>query len=329
MCIASHCAIARVTLFQCSGLAHTGTFWRYNQSMVDIFNYSNYREYLCATYESEKKNKDFWSYRYISQKVGINQGYVLKVFQGKTHLGVKNIGAFADFLGLEGRQRQYWEELVHYGRAEEESEVFLRFKRLQEIKGIHLQTLKQSQMDFFKHVRHIAVRSLLGITKVFDDYRALAEMLHPQATVQDVEESIALLNRLGFILRGEDGSWQVVDLFVSTGEGWKSDAIRGFQEETMHMALQSFLKDPLELRDISSATITLASTSLQMVRDRIKDFRKDIFRLSQEGDNDNMVFQLNVQLFPLGIDGENPGQKVAGGPGVETTNGFDATHRLE
>lgn len=96
-----------------------------------------------------------------------------------------------------------------------------------------------------------------------------------------------------------DGFWKVNDTFVSTGGNWRSAAVRQFQKDTIALAGESLERHAPHLRDISTVTMTFNMDDIQLIREKINEFRTDLLRLSQEGEGDNTVFQLNIQLFPL------------------------------
>ena len=98
-----------------------------------------------------------------------------------------------------------------------------------------------------------------------------------------------------------DGFWKVNDTFVSTGGNWRSEAVRAFQKETIRLAGESLERHAPPVRDISTVTMTFNMDDIALIREKIKEFRSELLRLSQEGTGDNTVFQLNVQLFPLGF----------------------------
>ena len=101
------------------------------------------------------------------------------------------------------------------------------------------------------------------------------------------------------ISEGKDGFWKVNDTFVSTGGNWRSEAVRAFQKETIRLAGESLERHAPPLRDISTVTMTFNMNDIQLLREKVKEFRADLLRLSQDGTGDDTVFQLNVQLFPL------------------------------
>ena len=270
--------------------------------MLNIFDYLDYRQYLRDFYENEKKTKPWFSYRYLSSKVRLNPGYIVKVFQGKIHLGEKNIDSFADLMRLSGKEREYFTELLHFGRAKHENEIEQRFERLQSIKGLQFRTIADSKSDFFAQWYHMAVRSLLSIFP-FDgkDYRKLASMLSPRITAPQARESIRLLEELKMVVRDEDGMYRVTEQFISTGDKWTSAAIRNYQKKNIELSLSAIETYNKELRDISSVTMTVGLKNMAVIREKVRQFRQELLFMSQEGQDDDAVVQLNIQVFPVAL----------------------------
>lgn len=270
--------------------------------MINIFEYLDYCQYLKDFYENEKKTRSWFSYRYISYKVKLDPGYIVKVYQGKVHLGIKNIAAFADLMMLTGKEREYFAELVLFGRAKNQNEIEQRFERLQSIKGVKFRTVGDSKSEFFRQWYHMAVRSLISIFP-FDgkDYRKLASMLTPKITAQQARESIQLLERLNMIIKGKDGLYRVTEQFISTGEKWTSAVIRNYQKKNVELSLSAIDTHNKELRDISSVTMTINMENIDILRERIRQFRQELLLISQNEHNDDAVVQLNIQLFPVAV----------------------------
>ncbi|MBN1603735.1 MAG: TIGR02147 family protein [Chitinispirillaceae bacterium] len=268
--------------------------------MLNIYEYLDYRQYLKDFYDNERKNKPWFSYRYISSKVKLNPGYIVKVFQGKVHLGIKNIGSFADLMMLSEKEREYFGELLHFGRAKNEDEIEQRFERLQSIKGVTFRTVADNKSEFFTQWYHMAIRSLISIYP-FDgkDYRKLASMLSPKITAQEARESIELLEQLNMIKKNEDGLYRVTEQFISTGEKWAAAVIRNYQKKNVELSLSAIDMYNKELRDISSVTMTMRMENIDVLRKKIQQFRQELLLISQNEENDDAVVQLNIQLFPV------------------------------
>jgi uncharacterized protein (TIGR02147 family) len=268
--------------------------------MNALFEYLDYRQLLKDFYEEQKKTKPFFSYRFISGRVKLNPGYLVKLFQGKIQLGRKNIPAFADLMNLQGKERDYFTELVHFGRAKHQDEIERRFERLQSIKGIRFRTVADNTVEFYQQWYHMAIRSLISIHP-FDgkNFKKLSSMLTPPITAKQARESIRLLEKLKLIARREDGIYMVTDQFISTGEKWTSAAIQNYQKKNMELGIASLENHDKKLRDISTVTMPLSLRDMDALRERIRLFRQELLLISKEGTAEDSVFQLNVQLFPV------------------------------
>lgn len=270
--------------------------------MKEIFEYTDYRLYLRDFYEYTKERKPYFSFRFISSRLGINPGFIFRLMSGKTHIGPQKIEAIADLLDLQGRQREYFIELVRLGKAKRDDEIQDSFKKLQSIRGLHFTTIVDDQMEFFSKWHHMAMRSLLSIYP-FDgkNYRRLGAMLVPPISTDEARESVNLLSKLGLIFLDENGIYKVMDTFVSTKEKWSSVIIHQYQKTSIDLSIKALDNLPKSIRDISTVTFTCSQELLETLRDRLQEIRQEILTLSKDCTSEDCVMQLNLQLFPAAI----------------------------
>lgn len=269
--------------------------------MEPIFEYTDYREWLRDAFDDFKKRKSVISWRYMAMKLGADPGNLLRVSQGKIHLTLSLVKPMAEFFELSEKEAAYWTELVYFGRAKTDAEALNHYEKMQMLKGIPLKRLAKKELEFYRHWYCNAIRSIIGICKFKDDFEGLAESCTPAISVDEAKSAVKLLYDLNMISRDRDGFWKVNDTFVSTGGNWRSEAVRAFQNETIRLAGESLERHAPPLRDISTVTMTFKMDDIALIREKIKEFRSELLRMSQEGDGDDTVFQLNVQLFPLGF----------------------------
>lgn len=267
--------------------------------MKQIFEYTDYREWLRDAFDDFKQRKTVISWRYMAMKMGADPGNLLRVSQGKIHLSTALIEPAAQFFELDEKETAYWTEMVFFGRAKTDNEALQHYERMQALKGVSLKLLAKKELEFYRHWYYNAIRSIIGICRFKDDYQGLAECCTPQITEEEARSAVELLHDLNMISTDRDGFWKVNDMFVSTGGNWRSAAVRQFQKDTIALAGESLGRHAPHLRDISTVTMTFDMDDIQLIREKINEFRTDLLRLSQEGDGDNTVFQLNIQLFPL------------------------------
>ena len=269
--------------------------------MEPIFEYTDYREWLRDAFDDFKKRKSVISWRYMAMKLGADPGNLLRVSQSKIHLTLSLVKPMAEFFELNEKETAYWVELVYFGRAKTDAEALNHYEKMQMLKGIPLKRLAKKELEFYRHWYCNAIRSIIGICKFKDDYEGLAESCTPPISVEEAKSAVKLLYDLNMISKDRDGFWKVNDTFVSTGGNWRSEAVRAFQKETIRLAGESLERHAPPLRDISTVTMTFNMNDIALIREKIKEFRSELLRMSQEGSGDDTVFQLNVQLFPIGF----------------------------
>jgi uncharacterized protein (TIGR02147 family) len=269
------------------------------REMKEIFEYTDYRLFLRDFYEHSKQKKPYYSFRFIASRVGINPGFIFRLMSGKTHLGLKKIETFADLLELNGKEREYFIELVRLGRAKGEEDILESLKRLKSIRGVQFTTIADDQMEFFGKWHHMAMRSLLSIYP-FDgkNYRRLGAMMIPSLSADDARESVNLLTRLGLVRCNKNGIFEVVDTFISSAEKWSSTAIHTYQKTSIDLSVNALETLSKEERDISTVTFTCSSKHLEALRERLQEIRQEMLMLSQDCPDEDCVMQLNLQLFP-------------------------------
>jgi uncharacterized protein (TIGR02147 family) len=270
----------------------------YVTKMKRLFEYFDYQEYLREFYEEKKRRNPYMSYRYLGQHLKLDPGFLLKVLQGKLHLADRSIPTLCSFLRFTDPESRYFEMLVRYNKAKTTSDIKLYFEKLTALRETQARPVEESQYAFYQKWYHSAIHALLSIFEFKGNYKELASLLTPCITAMQARESIKLLKKIGLIKLDENGVFRPTDAFVTTGEKWRSVAIRDFQKETIRLSEQSLDLHEKERRDISTITVALSTRDITEVRERIRQFRNSILTL----ENDNVpdtVYQMNIQVIPV------------------------------
>jgi len=267
--------------------------------MPSIFDYLDYRQFLLDFYDTQKRDKTYFSYRYMSGKIGIDAGYLVKILQGKLHIPEKYIDAFCTLCKFSEKEDAYFRTLLSFNKAKSESQIKLHFEKLLSFKAPGKQRIEKFQYEYYREWYYTAIRSLVGITSFSGDYEALARMLTPEVSPRDVKKSIALLEKLGLIIKKSCGTYSLSNTFITTGESWRTIVIKDFQRETIRLAAESLERHKKEDRDISTVTVAVNKKELPELKAKIAEFRDAIFKLAENSGEADSVYQLNVQLFPL------------------------------
>ena len=266
---------------------------------MDILAYTDYRTFLHDFYENRKESNPIWSYRFMAQRLEVDPGQLVKIMQGKLHLPQRAMGATIRLCGLEGRDAAYFEELVHFSRARSAEESSRSFERLSALKGVLSGSVSTDQADYYRSWRHTVVRALLGMAPFRGDWETLGSLCMPALTGDEARSSVELLERLGIVQRDERGALCLSNAHITPGDGVPVEAIRQFQKETIDLAKQALEAIPREEREISTITMALSESDINLVQGWVKDLRRQVQSLSENTREPDRVYHLNVQLFPV------------------------------
>ncbi|MGL1901040.1 MAG: TIGR02147 family protein [Fibrobacterales bacterium] len=267
--------------------------------MKEIYDYLDYREYIKDFYEFQKAKKSWFSYRYISQKVGIDAGFLVKVLQGKNNITEKHLPQMITLLKLDEKEKEYFETLVHFTKAKTQKQISIFFNKLIDLKNLSATIIEQKKFEFYSKWHHNAIRSLIDFYDFKGDFDALGNKLSPPISAEEAKKSIVLLESLNLISKDETGRYQLTDTIITTGQSWQSIAISEFQQQMITLSQESLVRHPKKDRDVSTLTFSVPTDELDELRERITEFRSTTLKWIQEQNNEDAVYQLNLQLFPL------------------------------
>jgi uncharacterized protein (TIGR02147 family) len=67
----------------------------------------------------------------------------------------------------------------------------------------------------------------------------------------------------------------------------------------MELAQEALYSVPKTHRDISTLTLSISKQGLQRMKEKIKEFRRELLEIAKADEHADRVYQLNLQLFPL------------------------------
>ena len=107
-----------------------------------------------------------------------------------------------------------------------------------------------------------------------------------------------LLKKLGLI-EERQGKLQVKDRVMSTGDEVHSMAIKKYYLDIIDQAKIALEKVESPQREYGAQTLSISIDSFEEIKEKIRRFRKEILQLAADSDDPSLVYQLNIQLFPL------------------------------
>jgi uncharacterized protein (TIGR02147 family) len=115
--------------------------------------------------------------------------------QSQLHLSDSNIAKMNVFLEHDTKCSEYFQLLVHFGKARSSQQIELYFQRILGFKEINPKEIDPAQMEFYAHWYHVVLYAYLSIHPKICNPSILAKKLVPKVTVLQVNESLDLLKR--------------------------------------------------------------------------------------------------------------------------------------
>ncbi len=269
--------------------------------MNPLFEYMNFRDFLRDFYEHKRQEHSFYSYRLFSQKAGFSSPNFLKlVIDGKRNLSKESVFKCMRALNLTKPETDYFENLVFFNQSQtlDEKNAYLA-KLLKHRKKSEPGRIEESEFEYYSAWYHPVIRELATAKDFRDDFRALGKMIIPAISGDEVQKSVQLLLKLGYIVRSEQGGYEKTSLSLSTGPQVRSVAVANYHKEMLRLASESIERIPAGRRDISSLTLSVSDETYAMLKEKIVAFRRELLSIAEAQPRADIVAQVNIQLFPL------------------------------
>lgn len=291
-------------------------------SLVDLFEYQDYRAYLRDFYQFQKQRSSAYSYRAFAQRAKLaSPNYLKLVIDGARRVTEKNLPQFLRGLKLNSFEAEYFRHLVLFQESQDSETQALSAREMTRLRTRSHRVaheLDRSRHDYFKHWHHVAVREMVMLDDFRDDPEWIARRLGFKITPSEASESIELLLTMGFIRREvvlqpviapelTPGApltqarfkYSVDEPLVTTIDETTSHLIRGFHRQFIELSSHSLNNDALSAREVSSLTLAVPKSKVPEIKKALRDFRKELNRAFSDASGNEEVYHLLINFFPL------------------------------
>lgn len=267
-----------------------------------IEKYLNYRDFLSDYYDYQKSRNSSFSHRAFSLKAGLSSPSHFKmVVDGSRNLSQKTLPKFVKGLSLDRKSANYFEALVYFNQASDSESRSNYFKKLISLRSkISTSTsLEKSSFDFLSNWFTVAIYVLIGTEYFKNDVHWIANKLNNKISVKDIKKAISLMLELNLIKEDQEMGYVQTNGALSTADDTKSIAVYNYHKQMNDIAKESLSTVEGDLREYNGATISISIEDLPLLKDKIRQFRKEINELTSNQLKGKEVYQMNIQLFPL------------------------------
>jgi len=278
---------------------------------VNLFDFMDYREFLRRWYDEQKNSQAHFSFRAFSHRAGFSSPNFFKlVMDGKRNLTEESLTKTIKGLKLNKGESEFFRNLVFYNQAKDhEKKNYYYQKLLSSRKFNQLKPIAKGQYQFYATWYHPVIREMV-VSKDFDGSPEwIAKRIYPPLSSQQVEKSIALLERLAFIKKDKNNKWSQSTPITTTGRESSELALLNYHQSLLSLAHHLLPQIEQEDRDVSALTLGVAKDKVPQLKRKIQEFRKEILQFVADDVHPEEVVQLSIQLLPLTSQRKRGGKK--------------------
>lgn len=267
----------------------------------DLFAYLDYRAYLGDYYRAAKQHTRAFSYRYFSKKAGYASPNFLKlVIDGKRNLGPDSVPRFAKALGMSAEEKRFFGHLVAFDQAETPEERAEAYERVAGFARFrNARRIDASYIDYLSHWYYPAIREMSARPDFDEDPVWIATQLIPPITVDQAQRALDVLLDLGLLTRDEDGTLHRGDVAWTTGHEVRAFAAGNYHRQMMERAGASIELVERKRRHLNAQTLCVSLETALDIKQRVIELCERTAALADDDDRPEVVYQLNIQFFPL------------------------------
>jgi len=264
----------------------------------NIYNFSDYREFLKDRYRQLKDADPLFSFRYFSKQAGFGSPNYLKlVMDGKRNLSAEAIGKFAKGLRLDNHESEYFRYMVEYNQCDHAQK-----RKVYEAKLLYLRelfkvkTLIPELYDYYHDWYHAAIREVVRKGPVKNSPVAIGQDLVPVISEEEARSSVELLKKLNFVTEANGMLTSMQNPEIDSTSA--ALAQKMYYEQMAELAAQSLYTQGPETQDFESITLSMPESKMGELRAKIKEWMTVLSAANSHNPGD-VVFQVNIQLFAL------------------------------
>jgi len=263
-----------------------------------IFEHRDYRTFLKTTLSAKSNDRNRYSLRAFSEKLGISTSFLSEVINAKKGLSLELAFKIALKLGLTDLETQYFCLLV---QLEQEKDPNFREELLSRLSELNPKRKSRDlSVDIFKSIsdwHHSAILELPSLS----GFSLTAESAAKALGITKLDASVAIdrLLRLELLEKDEDGRLQRTENHFSSEIQVPNAAIKSFHAQNLAKAAEALHSQTPDERISATDVLAIDSKYLKQVDRLSREFSAAVLKLSDKSKVKDSVYSLAVQFFRL------------------------------
>lgn len=270
----------------------------------NIFEYTNYRDFLKAYYAYAKEKINNFSHRYFGMRVGFTSpNFLQRIMNGDRNLTKDYVPKFARAMGLTKKEQQYFDVLVSFNQAKTPEAKRYYLELIHNLKKGRISTeLSDEQYEYVSRWYYPVIREMVMLTDFQEDPKWICAALDNKITHKQVSDAICTLLKLGLLRRDTEGRLAHAETHVATSHDVQDICTYSFHQQILSLAKEALSTVKAENREFSGVTLTISQKQFNEIRDKMREFENSIINYVEHNpDVPETVCQLNLTFFPFTV----------------------------
>ncbi len=270
------------------------------EKKLNIFEYSDYREFLRDFNEMKKRVNPSWSFGLWASKLELNSiSSITMIINGQRHAGKKIQTSLIKYFQFNSKEAYYFEELVKIAKSSKNdpSLTILMLEQNDDLKTLREENTEQ--VDLFFNWKAHCIKELTQLS----DFEASGNWIEKRTNgLIKNEEANKLLSALlknGFLETNNINGRETISAVgsIHPTKEVTMDAAKAYHKGLMENSYEAINTDK-EKRSLHASTLSLLKEDLPKAKEMIREFQIKFSEEIEQNPADE-VYQLNIQFFPL------------------------------
>ena len=270
-------------------------------SEINVFNFTDYRQFLKSTFVEKKMQNKQWSYSSWAKKLDLaGTATLTMVINGERNPGKSLSQKLTSYYDFSKQEEKYFLDLIKLEKIKKDPRLSLLL--IEDMKKNHqIEDFFRLDLKSFEAIScwyFSALREMVRLKDFKEDSHWIAKKLCQNISPKKIKKSIESLLELGMLKRNSKHKLIQGVNATSTSEDIASEAIKVHHEQMITLANQAIRKCPVQERSITGTSFCLNRKNIPKAKKLISDFRTQFLQIVEEQQGES-IYQLNIQLFPL------------------------------
>jgi uncharacterized protein (TIGR02147 family) len=262
----------------------------------DIFQYMEYRAFLCDYVEWRQRGNASFSKRAFSQKYFGSTAILYTVMQGGRDLGPKLRVRCAAALSLAEKENEFFDLLVQHNQAKKDLERNFLFEKLSRFRNSKPWVIAENQHKYYAKWYYAVVFGYIGLDKKKSTPKEMAAEIFPVLTEAQVREAIDLLMGLELVKKSERGYTLTRNHLVSGG--FSGEVALEYNRQIQALTSELARSDITQFKAFSTQVATVSTESLKAIRRKFSAFQQEVQEVLAKDKGTDKVCTLVFQIIP-------------------------------